>query len=310
MATVPARDDPLEAALAGIVSDALEQWEQLQGETPALLYHYTDVAGLIGICSSGALWGTNLRFMNDASELAHSWRLMLSVLADARPQAHSRAQLELIDEIERAISSQWTGYPDFYSVSFCADGDLLGQWRGYGSAGGGYAIGIDTRGLVCPPAQYSQPERFLNRVIYDPEVQLEMLRRIADAMLALFATVDPSGEEMTTARARVFSALGEVVGFAFNFKDPAWAEEQEWRGVYVIPDGELEGVRFRPAGGVAVPYVSLKMGTESGKTLPIREVVVGPTVDADTAMKSLELLLASNGYSDVDIRVSSVPLRA
>ena len=115
---------------------------------------------------------------------------------------------------------------------------------------------------------------------------------------------------MTTARARVFSALGEVVGFAFNFKDPAWAEEQEWRGVYVIPDGELEGVRFRPAGGVAVPYVSLKMGTESGKTLPIQEVVVGPTVDADTAMKSLELLLASNGYSDVDIRVSSVPLRA
>ncbi len=113
MATVPARDDPLEAALTGIVSDALEQWEQLQGETPTLLYHYTDVAGLIGICSSGALWGTNLRFMNDASELAHSWKLMLSVLAEARPQAHSRAQIELIDEIERAISSQRTGNPDF-----------------------------------------------------------------------------------------------------------------------------------------------------------------------------------------------------
>ncbi len=76
-------------------------------------------------------------------------------------------------------------------------------------------------------------------MIYDPAVQLETLASIADAMLALFATLDASGEEMTTARARVFAALGEVVGFAFNFKDPAWAEEQEWRGVYVVPGGEL-----------------------------------------------------------------------
>ncbi len=115
---------------------------------------------------------------------------------------------------------------------------------------------------------------------------------------------------MTAARARVFAALGEVVGFAFNFKDPAWAEEREWRGVYVVPDGELEGVRFRPAGGVAVPYMSLAVGTSPDGTLPIRQIILGPTVHSETAMRSLELLLASNGYSDVDIRVSSVPLRA
>lgn len=281
----------------------------MQGETPDILYHYTDVAGLIGICSSGSLWGTNLRFMNDASELAHSWQLMLGVLADARTEARSRAQIELIDEIERAISSQRAGNPDFYSVSFSANGDLLSQWRAYGSSGGGYAIGFDTRGLVCPPSPYPQPERFLNRVIYDPAVQLETLGSIADAMLALFATLDASGEEMTTPRARVFAALGEVVGFAFNFKDPAWAEEQEWRGVYVVPGGELTGVRFRPAGGVAVPFVSLEMGTDPSGTLPIRQIVLGPTVNAETATTSLELLLASNGYSNVDIRVSSVPLR-
>jgi hypothetical protein len=147
-------------------------------------------------------------------------------------------------------------------------------------------------------------------VIYEPDTQLEMLRGIADSMLALFATVDPAGEEMTTARARIFAALGEVVGFAFNFKDPAWAEEQEWRGVYVLPSGELDGVRSRPAGGVAVPYVNLEMGTADEEALPIREVVLGPSVDAETARKSLEMLPASNGYSEVELRVSSVPFRA
>ncbi len=121
------KDDPLKAALARLVSEAQEPWGQLQGETPELLNHYTDISGLIGICSSRSLWGTHLQFMNDASDLAHAWKLMLSVLADTRALAQSPAQIELIDEIGRAISSQWAVYPDFYSVSFCADGDPLGS---------------------------------------------------------------------------------------------------------------------------------------------------------------------------------------
>ena len=92
---------------------------------------------------------------------------------------------------------------------------------------GGHAIGLDTQGLVSPQSPYPQPERFLNRVIYDPAAQSELLGSIASAMLGLFATVDSSTDEMTRARARLFSALGEIVGFAFNFKDPAWTEEQE-----------------------------------------------------------------------------------
>jgi hypothetical protein len=51
------------------------------------------------------------------------------------------------------------------------------------------------------------------------------------------------------------------------------------------------------------------MGTDPGGRLPIRQIVLGPRVDTGTAVRSLELLLARNGYSDVDITVSSVPLR-
>ena len=301
-------EDPLEVALAGIVADALAEWDRIQGDTPDVLYHYTDVAGLIGICSSRSLWATNLRFMNDAKELAHSWKLVLDVLAEAKSRAKVPAQLELIEEIQRTTSAQWAGYPDFYAVSFSADGDLLSQWRGYGSSGGGYAIGFDAAALVRPRSPYPQPERFLNRVLYDEATQLRILRNTSEAMLALFATVDP-GSDLTEARARTFSALGELVGFAFSFKDPAWAEEQEWRAVCVVPDGEHRGVRFRPGDRVAVPYVSLEMGTGPDSRLPIREIVQGSTVDTETSVRSLELLLASNGHSNVDITTSSVPLR-
>jgi hypothetical protein len=268
------------------------------------------VAGLIGICSSRSLWATNLHFMNDAREVAYARNLMGDVLTESRAKATSPAQLELIAELERAMSPSHVGYPDFYSVSFSAHGDLLSQWRGYGSFGGGYAIGFDTAGLIRQPSPHTQPERFLNRVIYDEVTQLRILRGVADAMLELFATVDPSGPELAEARAQIFGALGEVVGFTFCFKDPAWAEEQEWRAVHVLPSGELDGVRFRPSGGIAIPYVDLEMGAEPGSALPIRKIVQGPIVDSGIAVKSLEMLLASNGYSDVDITVSSVPLRS
>jgi hypothetical protein len=121
--------DPLDVALSGIVADALADWDRIQGDPPEVLYHYTDVAGLIGILSSSSLWATNLRFMNDAEELAHSWKLMLDVLREAKNRAKSPAQVELIEEIERAARSTWTGYPDLYATSFTENGDLLSQWR-------------------------------------------------------------------------------------------------------------------------------------------------------------------------------------
>lgn len=218
--------DLLDAALARIVSDALAEWDRIQGDTPDLLYHYTDVAGLIGICSSGSMWATNLRCMNDARELAHARKLMHDVHAEAKTKAALPAQRELIEVIESRISVQGGGYPDFYSVSFGANGDLLSQWRGYGSSGGGYAIGFESVCLVSPPSP-----------------------------------------------------------------------------------GELGGVQVRPHLGVAVPYVSLAMGTDPDGRLPIRKIVQGPTADTETTLRSLELLLASTGYPDVDITVSSVPLR-
>jgi hypothetical protein len=52
------------------------------------------------------------------------------------------------------------------------------------------------------------------------------------------------------------------------------------------------------------------MGTDPDGRLPIRRIVQGPAVDPDMSAKSLELLLASNGYRDVETALSAVPLRA
>jgi hypothetical protein len=301
--------DHLDAAMTDIVASAVSDWDRIQGDAPKRLYHYTDVGGLIGILSSSSLWATNLRFMNDAEELAHSWRLMLEVLHEVKGRARSPAQVELIEEIELAARSKWAGYPDFYATSFTENGDLLSQWRAYGSSGGGYAIGFDAAQLVDASFRHTQSNRILNRVIYDEQSQLQMLRATADRMLELFATVDPASAAVTSAMAGLFAALGEIVGFVFSFKDPAWAEELEWRAVRTVPADERDEVYFRPHGGIPVPYVTLAVGNDTDGKLPIREIVVGPRADSETAVRSIELLLAKHCYSGVEITTSSVPLR-
>jgi hypothetical protein len=234
---------------------------------------------------------------------------MLEVLREAKGKAKSRAQVELIEEIERAAQSEWAGYPDFYATSFTENGDLLSQWRAYGSSGGGYAIGFDAARLGGTSSRRTQPNRILNRVIYDEKSQLRVLRATADRMLELFANVDPASAVITSARARLFAALGEIVGFVFSFKDPAWGEEQEWRAVRSVPVDEQDEVHFRPHGGIPVPYVALAIGNDTQGRLPIREIVLGPRPDSGTAARSVELLLANHDYSDVEITTSSVPLR-
>jgi hypothetical protein len=40
---------------------------------PRIIYHYTDAKGLKGILESGALWLTDIRNLNNPSELKHGF---------------------------------------------------------------------------------------------------------------------------------------------------------------------------------------------------------------------------------------------
>jgi hypothetical protein len=52
-------------------------------EAPEVLYHYTTAKGLMGILESNILWATDLRNMNDFSELTYSMNLIECMLKEA-----------------------------------------------------------------------------------------------------------------------------------------------------------------------------------------------------------------------------------
>jgi hypothetical protein len=106
-----------------------------------------------------ALWATDVQFLNDGAELIYAAREI---------SAHARRRAEEIcpelshepkydDAFERAqrllgIADGVDGYADgryaqVFVGCFCGDGDLLGQWRGYGRDGG-FALGFDSGDLA------------------------------------------------------------------------------------------------------------------------------------------------------------------
>ena len=65
-------------------------------DKPAILYHYTTPEGLKGILQSGKLWATEVRYMNDASELDYALEFARQEppsfsTSTRRPRAHARS---------------------------------------------------------------------------------------------------------------------------------------------------------------------------------------------------------------------------
>ena len=62
--------------LDDLIQNVLGAWSRHHEQVPHVLYHYTSADGLIGILSSKSIWLTDLRYMNDLSELQYSKALV------------------------------------------------------------------------------------------------------------------------------------------------------------------------------------------------------------------------------------------
>src|SRR5260370_11711331 len=99
-----------------------------------LLYHYTDLAGLLGILKRHDLWLTHSRYLNDAEEMIHGTTVARKVIEQAlAAQAHD---FNYLQELDRLSSNQ----EGVYICCFCEKDNLLSQWRGYGANGSGVSL--------------------------------------------------------------------------------------------------------------------------------------------------------------------------
>ena len=73
------------------------------------LYHYTNLKGLLGIVESRVLWASDIRYMNDASELKHTVDLIRIEIRQRIAKGHPNPRL--LDQFFSEVQSSYHAVP-------------------------------------------------------------------------------------------------------------------------------------------------------------------------------------------------------
>jgi hypothetical protein len=294
---------------------------QSDEEPPGVLYHYTSAEGFLGILRSREMWSTNLLYLNDASEFSHA-NQVLALELDTTP-LKLRPNAGTFSMSIPAYSKDLR--LDHFVSSFCEDKDLLGQWRGYGP-GAGYSVGFPSSVLgliVTSPENNDRGACTLRKVKYDLDQQKLMIRARIDALNGILEPIADDLAPRSDAEFLRLVLLWNQIAASFHptlalMKHAAFEEEKEWRLVRtlwkpIVPN-ERWPVQFRRIRGKLAPYVALKWSLPEASPLNeprgLREVWCGPSASPDLTDKVVRDLLIAEGFWNVPVFQSKVPLRA
>lgn len=291
------------------------------------LYHYTTAEGLVGILQSGCIYASHVSFLNDTSEATHALEFGKELLKECAvgkiqpEEMHglSGEQLALYGSpLFEKTNQLWQ--EDAYVTSFCEDGDLLSQWRGY--AMGGFAILFARLTGAAPVTGERFPDRDLlvkspviwkttiNKVVYQDD---EKKRAILSILAAgCKATEKASDDAKVQSNVALLTSL-LLQMWVHTAKHSSFHHEREWR-IISFKDtkaGALrvdKGFQARLVAGQLVPAIRLMPAT--GQQLPIVGVKCGPNAGTDLTEKAVRLLLSSHGYPTDQVTTSTIPFRS
>jgi hypothetical protein len=187
-------------------------------------------------------------------------------------------------------------------ASFSRVSDSLSQWRAYGGPKSAFAIGFNGEYLasLLPKHKF-----FLVRCVYD----LEQQHRIMEALVAEVYDQIIEGRRTGDVHPRKSGNMSAFLHrFAPILKDPAFADEQEWRIISRPLMNSFEEFNFREGASALVPYYRLAL-KDDGVDFQIDELVVGPTPNPALSVDSVGNFLVSQELRDVPVRSSKVPYR-
>ena len=171
---------------------------------PAMVYHYTDSAGLLGILESGTLRLTDIFGMNDPSELRHGISCAGEILTAEAQRGHPAATI-FAEKFNTIMNGGVDAIAHFFAGCLSRASDDLGQWRAYGDDGCGFAIGFDgglldmafiKRGDEDIPGNVTFP------VTYDDKLLSEMQQKLVGVVIPLIAM--PAGRNLGNAAINMF----------------------------------------------------------------------------------------------------------
>lgn len=275
-------------------------------DPPALLYHYTTRPALIGMISSKAVWATHIRYLNDAAEYSYAADFASDLIRFRRETHKSPEEILYLDELQRRLAAMDVN-TETYVFSLSADGgDRLSQWRAYTSPGDSYSLGFRSDALV---EIADRDKLFFLKCIYNRDEQQRQLLALLDRSLDALGARLPERDPAEHREGVVISTLVEFDLLAATLKDPAFAEEQEWRLILSTRFAPPCPILFRPGKSLVTPYVVMRLTLDDG-AFPIRQVVLGPSPHMPLDAYAVLRLCAAHGVRVSELLHSVVPYRA
>jgi len=262
------------------------------------LFHYTDIKGFLGIFNTKSLWASNAFFLNDSTEIIYGTNLTKDLFNNFYLSLKNEKSKEILKE----HYDDYSGFvlsSNFFLVSFCENGDLLSQWRGYSPNSDGISLRFNLQVIR------TLPQVNLYKVIYDKEQQIIITN-------LLFKLLNDLMEYLEKTRTRSFLRYFTLWISIFTttillFKDDSFSEEKEWRLIYnydVV--GNKKNIEYRIKNNYILPYIKIE---KLNLINLISGITIGPSSNNQIIKESIKYFLDMNNYDYLNIDFSKIPYR-
>lgn len=284
------------------------------------IYHYTSAGGFQGILENGTLRFTNIRYMNDKSEVLAGLQKYFEIAFKNTPKNEQNNFLKLVLGVNN-VEELWENMQEYIFICcFSLSNDELSLWNYYTKDTGnqGYSIGFEYKKLIESilknNRQLEKCKFHFGVVDYigkeGSDYIIQSLAYGFDALDALieseFNLIEDANSKQKEAKGRVklgaIKTCGVHLGLTDKFILGAWdsifyfvktseySVEKEVRLVVTIPASQKEKLKkspdgichFRVSNGVLIPYIELKFDKEA-----ISGIRLAPTVTSDLAERSV-----------------------
>ncbi len=277
---------------------------------PQFLFHYTSATGMLGILSSGSIWATEARYLNDAKELSNTLDFVIYEVVQ-RLGSTDPEEFEVLKQFESWLRDRVSSGHAIFVVSLTENGNLLSQWRGYTPPNTGVSIGFDAARLKTMAAAVGFR---LGRCIYDINEQSEIVRGLLNEILVGAKRCGPAPANVkgpSQSYYQLFEDLEEKIFLgAALLKHHSFKEEAEWRLVSSLVQQYRDApIKFRLGASCLVPFLTFNLRDEDGGLTVVRRAFVGPTPNPNLAMHAVTIALAQYVKGSHVIVNSMLPLR-
>jgi hypothetical protein len=303
------------ADAAAIDSDAVRQVQDyIRREFNALIrplkhpvYHYTDGGAAVGIIDQAKLRATNILYLDDGRDMAHSLEFFGEAIAIRERENPGGVTAELTALIHQYMSEVGSYVPpDIWIATFTSQRDSADAWQAAQERGHRVALGFSPAGIMRGAETGGA---LLAPCCYDDGTKVGIMLRGLEVAEKLYTKRrDSFARNPAAGGALVRYVLRELALFGALMKRSDLAHEEEWRVILCNPSQTAVGARRINAVAKA-DYTSLYIDLEIADAtdrLPICEILVGPSPHQQMTARAFWTLLYKHGYERADVVQSSL----